>query len=80
MGESGIDQGKISIQHISNFSLGGLIREFYSLLSHEFFDPEKGLFQFSANKLSVQPRADSWIVPNHLKLFELAGIITAKVD
>jgi len=36
MGEKGIDEG-------------GLRRELYDLLSHELFNPDKGLFKASAN-------------------------------
>ena len=64
---------------VSN-SLGGLTREFFTLISSELFDPNKGLFKLSGNGLSIQPAPDSMIVPNDLKLFELAGIVVAKVS
>jgi E3 ubiquitin-protein ligase HUWE1 len=65
IGERGIDEG-------------GLRRELYDILSHELFGPERGLFKASANGASLQPNPDSFAIPDHLKLFEFAGIITGK--
>jgi len=41
-------------------------------------DPQKGLFTTSANKVSLQPSNFSYLVPNHLVHFRMAGRLIAK--
>ena len=77
IGEKGIDDG--SLWSYSIKKLGGLKSELYTLAAQELFSPEYGLFQLSANNRSIQPNPNSYIIPNHLKLFEFAGLILAKV-
>lgn len=59
--------------------LGGLRREWVSLLGQQMFDPEKGLFVFSSNKLAVQPNPFSFIVPNHLNYYQFIGNLIGRV-
>ena len=64
---------------ISCILKGGLTREWMTLLGLEIFNPDFGLFVFSANKLSVQPNPFSFIVPNHLFLFKFIGNMIGRV-
>jgi hypothetical protein len=42
-------------------------------------DPEKGLFSKCSRTKTLHPNPLSFCVPDHLKLFELIGLLTAKV-
>lgn len=59
---------------------GGLRAEFYTLITKELFDPRAGLFIETPNGGSLEINPYSNIVPNHLDLFEFAGLIIAKVS
>ncbi len=59
---------------------GGLSAEFYTIVTKELFDPRAGLFIQTPNETSLQINPFSNLVPNHLDLFELCGIILAKVQ
>jgi len=58
--------------------LGGLTREWLSLLVKEVFNPEMGLFKASENKISYQPNPMSYIVPDHLLQFRMLGRLIGK--
>lgn len=57
---------------------GGLIREFYSLLSKEIFNPGYCLFKTSANNVTFQPSPQSHINDQHLNYFKFVGRIFGK--
>ena len=61
-----------------NFFLGGLTREWLSLLVKEVFNPDMGLFKASENKIGYQPNPMSYIVPDHLLHFRMLGRLIAK--
>jgi len=42
------------------------------------FDPERGLFKPSENKISYQPNPLSVIIPDHLTQFRMLGRLIAK--
>ena len=63
---------------INLFKLGGLTREWLSLLVKDVFDPERGLFKASENKISYQPNPMSVVVPDHLTHFRMLGRLIAK--
>ena len=63
--EAGVDQG-------------GLIREFYSLLSREIFNPGYCLFKTTANNVTFQPSPQSHINDQHLHFFKFVGRIFGK--
>lgn len=65
-GEAGVDQG-------------GLRREWYSIMTRELFSTKSGLFRLTGNKICIEPSPTSYLVLDHLKYFELAGIILAKL-
>ena len=63
IGENGVD-------------MGGLSREWYSLLVHDLFDMGKALFVSSENDQTVfHPNRDSSINENHLQYFSFIGKI-----
>lgn len=59
--------------------VGGLRTEFFNITLKELFSPELGLFKVSANERSLEANPMSIIVPNHLKLYEFAGLLLGKV-
>jgi len=61
-------------------NLGGLTREWYSMIVEEIFNPRNGLFKLSNNQTSLQPHPSASAIPFHLQYLELAGIIVAKVQ
>ena len=54
-----------------------LSREWFSLMVKEAFNTDKGLFVFSANKVTIQPSPLSFLVVNHLVYFKYIGRIIA---
>ena len=44
----------------------------------EVFDPEKGLFKASENKIGFQPNPLSFVIPDHLTHFRMLGRLIAK--
>ena len=48
------------------------------MLIKEVFDPEKGLFKPSENKIGFQPNPMSFIIPDHLTQFRMLGRLVAK--
>ena len=66
------------LQKFNLLKLGGLTREWLSLLVKDVFDPERGLFKASENKISYQPNPMSVVVPDHLTHFRMLGRLIAK--
>ncbi|KAJ3395661.1 hypothetical protein HDU92_005287 [Lobulomyces angularis] len=53
---------------------GGLSREFFFLLSHEMFNPEFALFEYSAHdNYTLQINPNSSVNPEHLNYFKFIG-------
>ena len=44
----------------------------------EVFDPEKGLFKASENRIGFQPNPLSFVIPDHLTHFRMLGRLIAK--
>lgn len=61
------------------FDQGGLRAELFCKVSQELFSPEKGLFKLTPNENNVEINPLSILVPNHLMLFQFAGIVLGKV-
>lgn len=79
--EQGIDSGFYFTFRILNlliFFLGDLTREWLSLLVKEVFDPERGFFKASENKIGFQPNPLSLVIPDHLTHFRMLGRLIAK--
>ncbi len=57
---------------------GGLTREWIGVALRDLLDPQKGLFITSSNKVSLQPSPLSYLTPNHLLHFRMAGRLIAK--
>ena len=66
-------------KNITKLIKGGLTREWITLLAEEMFNPNKGLFILSSNKVAVQPNPFSFIVPNHLNIFKFIGNFIGRV-
>jgi len=67
---------KIQIKFIGEEGLdyGGLKREFFFLLSHEMFNPDYSLFQYShENSYTLKINPQSGINPEHLYYFKFIG-------
>ncbi|ORX82300.1 HECT-domain-containing protein [Anaeromyces robustus] len=67
---------KIQIKFIGEEGLdyGGLTREFFYLLSHEMFNPDYSLFQYShENSYTLKINPNSGINPEHLYYFKFIG-------
>jgi len=56
---------------------GGLTSEWISLVLKELYGPEQGLFKLSYNEICLYPNPFSYVIPNHLTYFRLAGQMTA---
>jgi len=77
--ECGIDAGSfLFFKYLKKFFLGGLTREWLSLLIKEVFNPEMGLFKASENKISYQPNPLSYLIPDHLLHFRMLGRLIGK--
>lgn len=58
---------------------GGVTRDWYSVLSKEIFNPQYGLFTFSAaDDYTFQINPNSGINPDHLDFFRFIGTIVGK--
>ena len=80
--EPGIDQGKENLSESkSNFELiiGGLKKEWLSLVAQMLFNPTTGLFRLNEQKTAVFPSRDSLIIPGAKDLYTLCGYILAFV-
>jgi hypothetical protein len=58
---------------------GGLRADLYTSVASQLFNPDFGLFKITPNETTIEINPYSGIVTNHLYLFELAGIMVAKV-
>jgi len=59
--------------------VGGLTREWFSVLARQMFNPDYALFQPSAaDKITYQPNRSSWINPDHIFYFRFIGRIIGK--
>jgi E3 ubiquitin-protein ligase HUWE1 len=67
LNEAGIDQG-------------GPRAELFTKTVKELFAPETGLFKLTPNLNNLEINPLSCIVPTHLRLFQFAGILLAKVS
>lgn len=58
---------------------GGLLREWYSIMAREMFNPNYALFTTSqGEKATYLPNRNSYFHENHLSYFKFAGRIVAK--
>ena len=58
---------------------GGLLREFYIIISREMFNPNYALFTTSpGDRVTYQPNPTSHCNPNHLSYFKFVGRVVAK--
>ena len=48
------------------------------MLSKDIFDPNYGLFKLSSNKVSIYPSPLSFLIPNQLQEFRMAGRLLGK--
>ncbi|EGC31458.1 hypothetical protein DICPUDRAFT_39910 [Dictyostelium purpureum] len=74
-------KGKLNIQFSGEEGLdaGGLLREWYLVLSREMFNPNYALFKTSASdNVTFQPNPESYINPDHLSYFKFIGRIIGK--
>ena len=69
---------KIKFEGEIGIDYGGVTREWVVLMVKELVNPDLGLFELSANKLTFQPSRNSHIVPNHLMYFKKFGILVGK--
>lgn len=58
--------------------LGGLTREWYSVLAREIFNVNYGLFITAGDGVTFQPNHRSYINPEHLSYFKFVGQIIGK--
>jgi hypothetical protein len=66
LNEEGVDQG-------------GPRAELFTKTAQELFSPDSGLFKSTPNLNTLEINPLSWLVPSHLKLFQFAGMVLAKV-
>eukprot|EP01133_Synstelium_polycarpum_P008997 gene8997-10553_t len=74
-------KGKLHIQFSGEegIDVGGLLREWYLVLSREMFNPNYALFKASAgDNVTFQPNPESYINPDHLSYFKFIGRIIGK--
>jgi E3 ubiquitin-protein ligase HUWE1 len=71
---------RVHFQGEEGVDAGGLLREWYTTLVRDLFNPGYGMFELSANGGSVQPRADFNSVQPALTLdyFTFAGRVVAR--
>lgn len=77
--EPGVDQGTYLVKCSKTIFLGGLKKEWLTLLTKEIFDPQKGLFRLSPNMRTIHPNPLSILQPGELTYFRLAGTIAGLV-
>ncbi|EGG21935.1 putative E3 ubiquitin-protein ligase [Cavenderia fasciculata] len=74
-------KGKLHIQFSGEegIDVGGLLREWYLVLSREMFNPNYALFKVSAaDNVTFQPNPESYINPDHLSYFKFVGRMIGK--
>lgn len=74
-------KGRFTIEFIGEegYDAGGLLREWYTILSKEIFNANYALFKSSLNGNTFLPNAKSSINPDHLQYFKFIGRIVGKV-
>jgi len=72
-------RGRLSVQFQGEEGIdaGGVLRDWYSSISREVFNPNYALFITSADG-SFQPNCNSYINPDHLNFFEFCGRVMGK--
>ncbi|RCI05196.1 hypothetical protein CU098_002474, partial [Rhizopus stolonifer] len=76
-----IKNGKLGVRFCNEEGLdvGGVTREWFSVLARQMFDPNYALFITSAaDKLTYQPNRDSAVNPDHLSFFKFVGRVIGK--
>ena len=73
-------RGKLSIAFVNEEGVdgGGLIREWFTILAREIFNPNIALFELSHDKGCYQPNPNSIINEEHLPYFRFVGRLVAK--
>ena len=69
---------KIKFEGEIGIDYGGVTREWITLFMKGIINPDLGLFELSANKLTFQPNRNSFIVPSHLMYFRKLGMVVGK--
>ncbi len=77
--EPGIDAGSLNLSSPTKTSLGGLKKEWMTLVTKELFDPRYELFKLSSNQRTIHPDPLSIIQPLCMSYFRLAGNIISLV-
>jgi len=74
-------RGKFTIEFVNEEGVdaGGILREWFLLLSKEIFNANYCLFKPSSTGNTYQPNSQSGINVNHLKYFKFIGQIIGKV-
>ena len=74
-------KGKLSVQFTGEEGVdaGGLVREWFGILSREIFNPNYALFRTAGGKASTfHPNPMSFVNPDHLSFFEFCGRVVGK--
>ena len=73
-------RGKLSIVFVGEEGLdgGGLIKEWFSILAREVFNPNIALFELSHDKGCYQPNPNSVVHPEYLSYFRFVGRLVGK--
>ena len=80
-GEAGVDAGNKAILYdLYNPLIGGLKKEWFTLLAKEVFDPNRGLFKLSSNMRTIHPSPTSIIQLRAMDSFRFAGTLTGLVS
>ncbi|KAL1921662.1 uncharacterized protein VTP21DRAFT_10304 [Calcarisporiella thermophila] len=82
-GRSGdeIKYGKLSVRFHDEegVDVGGVTREWFSVLARAMFNPDYALFKPSAaGRMTYQPNRASWVNPDHLAYFRFVGRVIGK--
>lgn len=78
--EPGVDQGDhLLLDPFFTCYVGGLKKEWMTLLSKEIFDPRRGLFKLSPNMRTIHPNPLSIVQSGQSDCFKLAGTVAALV-
>ena len=73
-------RGKISIVFVGEEGMdgGGLIKEWFTILAREVFNPNIALFELSHDKGCYQPNQNSVVHPDYLSYFRFVGRLVGK--
>ena len=69
---------KITFDGEDGYDAGGLTREWTNLVFNEILNPDYGLFELSANKITLQPSSKAFLLPNYLTHLRYIGRLIAK--